>query len=124
MRNTTPNRIVAPMYARYFLKFFMTREAQAITIVILEEMSTAVFSVASGISSAPRGHSGEPTRSKIYVVNKAPNSITSDARKSQMPIFALKSPVSGRGEIVYGISIVLYLYEFVLRSKIFWLTRY
>src|SRR5437763_16044046 len=30
---------------------------------------------------------------------------TSDARKSQMPILAFQSPVSGRVETVYGISI-------------------
>ena len=46
-------------------------------------------------------------RKKMYAEKSAPKSITSDARKSQMPILAFQSPVSGRVETVYGISIAL-----------------
>src|ERR1700726_1255849 len=42
----------------------------------------------------------------MQVENNAPNSITSDARNSQMPSLQLCSPVSGRASTVYGMFIL------------------
>ena len=75
---------------------------QAITVVILEVIRTKVLTVPTGIFSQPCGQkpSGEPTRNRIYVEKSAPNSMTSEARNSQIPTLALYSPVSGRASTV------------------------
>src|SRR5437899_10441210 len=67
----------------------------------------AVFIVPTGTLRSPCGHipGAESIRKKMYAEKSPPKSITSEARKSQMPIFAFQRPVSGRVEIVYGISI-------------------
>jgi hypothetical protein len=82
------------------LKSFIIRDAHDITIVMLEVMSTAVFTVARGTSSTWCGHSTDPILRRIYEENKAPNNITSDARNNHIPSLALKRPVSGRALIV------------------------
>src|SRR5438874_5667043 len=66
----------------------------------------AVFIVPTGTLSNPCGHmpGGASIRKKMYAEKSPPKSITSEARKSQIPIFAFQRPVSGRVEIVYGIS--------------------
>ena len=91
-------RIVKPMYSLYLPKFFIFSDAHLITIVTLEMISTSVLMVASGTfrNSAPCSHVSAPIRSSTYVENSAPNSITSDARNSHTPSFALYRPVSGR----------------------------
>jgi len=78
-----------------------------------EEIRSMVLSVASGTLRmlAPRGHSGAATRSKMYDEKSAPNSITSEAKNSQMPSLALYIPVSGRASTVYGMSIVRYAFS-------------
>jgi hypothetical protein len=70
-------------------------------------MRIAVFIVPTGTLSSPCGHvpGAASMRRKMYAEKSPPKSITSDARKSQMPILAFQSPVSGRVETVYGISI-------------------
>src|SRR6266481_4806703 len=47
----------------------------------------------------------------MYVENSAPNSITSEARNSQMPSLPFASPVSGRSSTVYGIFMVVYAFS-------------
>src|SRR5437764_5805040 len=71
-------------------------------------ISMAVLIVPTGTLSSPCGHmpGAASIRRKMYAENSPPKSITSDARKSQMPIFAFQRPVSGRLEIVYGISMI------------------
>jgi hypothetical protein len=66
-------------------------------MVTLDVMSTIVFRVASGIlsTSAPRGHELLPTRNMTKAENNAPKSITSEAKKSQVPNFPLVTPVTG-----------------------------
>src|SRR5512138_3475717 len=81
--------------------------AQAMTIVMLEVMSTVVLKVPIGTFSNTCGHAGAPTRSKIYEENSAPKSIISEARNSHIPTLALNKPVSGRALTVYGISMEL-----------------
>ena len=78
------------------------------TIVTLDVISTMVLNSASGTSRivAPNGHSVAPTLRSTYEENRPPNSMTSDARKSQIPSLTLLSPVSGRASTVYGISII------------------
>jgi hypothetical protein len=65
MRKSTPHSTVTAMYILYFLKFFSIREAHAMTIVMLDEMRTTVFTAASGTSSSPCGHTGAPTRRRM-----------------------------------------------------------
>src|SRR4030095_6635838 len=91
-------------YARYFRIF---SDAHARTTVTDDKMRIAVFIVPTGTLSKPCGHmpGGASIRRKIEAEKSPPKSITSDARKSQIPIFAFQRPVSGRVEIVYGISI-------------------
>ena len=66
-RNTNERRIVAPRYILNFPKSFIFSDAQAITIVTDEVMSTTVLKNAIGTlsSSDPTGHSTEPTRSRM-----------------------------------------------------------
>ena len=87
-------------------KLSIFRDAQDITIVTLEAISTNVLSVASGTfsNSQPWGQDGAPTLSRTNVENRAPNSITSDARNNQIPNFPLYTPVTGCGSTVWGIS--------------------
>src|SRR6266404_1781547 len=97
-RKTAPHRMVRPMYNLYRPGFFIFSEAQLMTIVTLEIISTSVLIVASGMlrNSAPCSHVSAPVRNSTYVENNAPNSITSEARKSQMPSLALYRTVYGR----------------------------
>src|SRR5271169_6734150 len=91
-RKPTPHRIVTPMYNLYLPRFFIFNETQLMTIVTLEIISTSVLIVARGILRpilAPFSQVSAPVRSSTYVENNAPNSITSEARKSQMPSLAL-----------------------------------
>jgi hypothetical protein len=89
---------------RYFLKSFSLSDAQDITMVTDEAMRMMVLSVASGTfrNSRPwcQVPGGAPVRSSTYEENRAPNSITSEARKSQTPSLALNTPVSGRASTV------------------------
>ena len=64
--------------------------------------STAVFAPANASpnSSGPLGHDDADTRSSAYDENSAPNSITSEARNSQMPSLPFARPVSGRSSTV------------------------
>src|SRR2546422_6584244 len=102
----TAHRRVPAMKSRPHFKLPRRRFAQASTTVTLEAISTKVFTVASGTfrKVQPRGQVGAAVRSRINDENSAPNSITSDARKSQIPSLALYSPVSGRGWTLCGIS--------------------
>ena len=61
-----------------------------------------VFSAASGTLRIAdwSGHVGAPLRSSAYDENSEPNSITSEARNSQIPSFGFVSPVSGRTSVV------------------------
>jgi hypothetical protein len=47
--------------------WFILQDAQAMTVVMLEVISTSVFTVPTGTLSHPRGQypSGEPTRRRI-----------------------------------------------------------
>src|SRR5262245_47253939 len=101
-RNTTPRPTVANMYSRKVLNRRRISEAQAITMVTDEVMSTMVLKVAIGTLRMldPWGQVSEPTRIMMQVANRAPNSITSDARKSQMPSLPLVTPVSGRASVM------------------------
>jgi hypothetical protein len=67
IRNPTPARNVNPMYIRNFPKLFIFRDAQAMTIVMLEVISTTVLTVASGTfrMALPWGHSGALTRRRM-----------------------------------------------------------
>ena len=61
------------------------------TIVTDEVIRNKVFNVARGTFkiSAPLGHVSTPVRKKMYAENKPPNSMTSEAKKSQTPNFPL-----------------------------------
>src|SRR5919201_4814846 len=102
-RNTPASANVSQRYRRCLLHSFNLRDAQAITIVTDELIRMMVLMVPSGTLSSPCGHSGAPTRSRMYDENSAPNNITSDARNNQMPSLPLASPVSGLTSTVYGI---------------------
>src|SRR5205814_7365554 len=101
-----PQVIVASMYHQYALYFRIFSDAHARTTVTDDMIRIAVFIVPTGTLSNPCGHmpGGESILRKMYAEKSPPKSITSDARKSQIPIFAFQRPVSGRLEIVYGIS--------------------
>ena len=102
IKNTNASATVAPMYRRYFPKSFILSDAQDITIVTDDPMRTMVLSVASGTLRivAPSGHSVAPVRRMMYDEKSAPNSMTSEARNSQIPSLTLFSPVSARGSTV------------------------
>src|SRR5205809_370621 len=72
------------------------------TIVTDELIRMTVLMAPSGTLSSPCGHSAAPLRRMMYVENKAPNSITSEARNSQMPSLPFARPVSGLTSTVYG----------------------
>src|SRR5215213_3481707 len=82
-------------------------DAHAMTIVTEDEIRTSVLNVASGTLRivSPRGQLEAPVRIRMYDANSAPNSMTSEARNSQMPILPLVRPVSRRTSTVYGMSI-------------------
>src|SRR5215467_15523520 len=82
-----------------------------------EQIRMTVLIAPSLTLSSPCGHSTAPTRSRMYVENSAPKSMTSDARNSQIPSFPFARPVSGRGSTVYGISMLRAL-RFKLRREI------
>src|SRR5436309_14114863 len=98
--------MVASMYHQYARYLLIFSDAHARTNVTDDMIRIAVFIVPTGTLSKPCGHmpGGESIRRKMYAEKSPPKSITSDARKSQIPIFAFQRPVSGRLEIVYGIS--------------------
>src|SRR5213594_3975535 len=98
---------VPSKYSRCLPQSFIFNDAHAITIVTDELMRMIVLIVPSGTLRSPCGHSGAPTRSRMYDENKAPNSITSDARNNQMPSLPLCNPVSGLASTVYGMFIAL-----------------
>jgi hypothetical protein len=79
------------MYILNRENFFIINDAHDITMVTLELMRIIVLSVARGMFRIvyPCGQTGAPTLNNTYEENKAPNNITSDARKSQMPSLAL-----------------------------------
>src|SRR5438093_13134613 len=114
---------VPSMYSRCLPQSFIFNDAHAITIVTDELMRMIVLMVPSGTIRSPCGHSTAPTRSRMYVENSAPNSITSDARNNQMPSLPLASPESGRGSTVYGISMLGAL-RFELRREVAGGTRH
>ena len=62
--NTAPSSTVAPMYMRKAPNLLRISEAQAMTIVTLEPMRTAVLNAPIGMFrySAPSGQSTPPTR--------------------------------------------------------------
>src|SRR5215831_5369322 len=103
-----PQVIVASMYHQYALYFRIFSEAHARTTVTDDMIRIAVFIVPTGTLSNPCGHipGGASMRKKMYAEKSPPKSMTSDARNSQIPIFAFQRPVSGRVEIVYGISMI------------------
>src|SRR5205085_12616743 len=75
-----------------FFKSPRRRLAHAKTTVTDEMINTSVLTVASGMfspSSRPCGQCGTPLRRRISDEKSAPKSITSDARKSQIPSLAL-----------------------------------
>src|SRR5438445_4636622 len=96
---------VPSKYSRCLPQSFIFNDAHAITIVTDELMRMIVLMVPSGTLRSPCGHSGAPTRSRMYDENKPPNSITSDARNNQMPSLPLCNPVSGLASTVYGMFI-------------------
>src|SRR5215469_8336494 len=106
-----PQVIVASMYHQYARYLRIFSDAQASTTVTDDMIRIAVFIVPTGTFSKPCGHmpGGESIRKKMYAEKRPPKSITSDARKSQIPIFAFQSPVSGRFETVYGISMIQWI---------------
>src|SRR6266513_1733443 len=100
--------MVASMYHQYARYFRIFSDAHASTTVTDDMIRIAVFIVPTGTFSRPCGHmpGGASIRKKMYAEKSPPKSITSDARKSQIPILAFQRPVSGRVEIVYGISMI------------------
>src|SRR5438552_2928125 len=76
------------------------------TIVTDDAIRMTVLIAPSRMLSSPCGHSRAPTRSRMYVENSAPKSMTSDARNSHTPNLPLARPESGRGSTVYGISML------------------
>jgi hypothetical protein len=72
-----------------------------------ERIRKSVLKKASGTlsTSGPWGQEVAPMRSRIRLENKAPKSMTSEERNSQMPSLALESPVTGWGSTTWGISI-------------------
>src|SRR4030095_557112 len=99
--------MVASMYHQYARYLLIFSDAHASTTVTDDMIRIAVFIVPTGTLSKPCGHipGAESTRRKMEAEKSPPKSITSEARKSQIPIFAFQRPVSGRVETVYGISI-------------------
>src|SRR6266571_4347456 len=96
---------VATRYTRCAPHLFILSDAHAITIVTDDEIRSTVLNAPSGMFSSWCGHSIEPIRKMMYVEKSAPNSMTSEARNSQMPSLPFASPVSGRSSTVYGMSI-------------------
>ena len=74
--------------------------------VTLDEISTNVFTVAIGMLNLEPHKANSPAGAailkKTYAENNPPKSITSDARKTQIPSFELFNPVSGLSSTVYG----------------------
>ena len=115
--------IVTPRYTLYFLMSFCFNDTHAMTIVTLERINMIVLNVACGTVSMSMcniepcspigGQIGAPVLSKIYAEKRPPNSITSDAKKSHIPNFALYNPVSFLVSTLYGISIICSLINFV-----------
>ncbi len=54
-------------------------------------------------TSRPAGQLVADARINAYAENNEPNSMISDARKSQIPSVTLVAPVSPRRSVVYGI---------------------
>src|SRR4051812_46605463 len=103
-RNARAHRIVTAKKNLARPKLCNFKFAHAITTVTDDAIRTNVLNVPIGMLSKPCGHAVLPTRRSTYDENSAPKSMTSEARNSQMPTFALYNPVSRRGSIVYGIS--------------------
>src|SRR5436190_11610211 len=101
-RKTPASTNVRMRYNRCFPHSFNLSDAHAITIVTDELMRMTVLIAPSGTLSSPCGHSAAPLRRMMYVENKAPNSITSEARNSQMPSLPFARPVSCLTSTVYG----------------------
>src|SRR5688572_2943852 len=95
------------MNSRYRVRLPALRLAHASTIVTDEAIRISVLSAASGTLRIAdwSGQLSAPIRSRAYAENSDPNSITSDARNSQIPSFGFVRPVSGRTSVVYGMSI-------------------
>src|SRR5262249_21009886 len=104
-RKTSASTNVALRYRRCLPHSFIFSVAHAITIVTDELIRMIVLIVPSATLNWLCGHSGPPTRSRMYDENSAPNSITSEDRNSQTPNLPLCSPVSGLASTVYGMFI-------------------
>jgi hypothetical protein len=65
-------------------------------------MRAIVLIVASGTLRIwdPTGHALEPVLRIISVENKAPNNMTSEARKLHTPSLAFVTPVNGCGSLI------------------------
>src|SRR6266571_5656108 len=86
-RKASAQTRVREMKIRPHFKLPRRRLAQARTTVTLDAIRMKVFAVASGTlrKVQPRGQVGALVRSRMYEEKSAPNSITSDARNSQIP---------------------------------------
>src|SRR5207302_2419066 len=102
-RKTRARKTVAPIHILNRGKLPILQEAQASTMVMELVISTAVLKVPKGalrtsLESPPSGgQCGAPMRISTQLEKSAPKSITSLARKSQMPNFPFGSPVTGCG---------------------------
>src|SRR5229473_377780 len=102
---------------RCFAQSFSLSDTHAITIVTDDPIRMKVLAMPSHTFSSPCGHSTDPLRRMMYVENRAPNSMTSDARNSQTPSLPLWRPVSGRASTVYGM-IMLRALRLELRREV------
>src|SRR4051812_29167388 len=75
---------VRPRNRRCLLQSCNLSDAHAITIVTDEPISTKVLNIPSQTFRSPCGHSTAPVRRMMYVENRAPNNITSEARNNQI----------------------------------------
>ena len=89
--------------------------------VTLDEINTMVLKVAMGILNFEPQYAKSPTGAailkKTYAENSPPNSIISEARKTQIPNLELFKPVSGLSSTMYGICTVRVLYFSVCGEK-------
>jgi len=70
------------------------------TIDIDDAIDATLITTPSSTGRSCTGQTGAPVRIRMYAEKRPANSITSEAMNSQIPSFALWSPVSGRDSIV------------------------